>query len=371
MGITPDKRLTPGPMKLYLYIALMLMMLLSSCRGKEFSVDFDLGQEVEANYHLLYYASDKRGGRWIERAAPIHLGKYTAEFQTINPTVVYIFRSSGKTPETFFYAERGDKITITGESANPLKWDMKGNRLTERLSEWRSANLKAITEGDHKAVNKAVTSYIEKNPHSEIDPLLLLLSYDRQINPEGFVKLWNSMDEKLRKGSWESLVPSPDLCSLITFTADDKGKLTLLPGDEKFPTLNIRSLGKGRDTLRFNSPGRKASLVWFWHIGDPIRHQILDSLRNFGRNHREDSVRLLLADICLDGDSLRWKNLISDDSILYLKRGWWPEGIANPDAIRLGIGGYRSFMVFGPKGEVVYTGSDISDALSRLRKKLK
>lgn len=357
-------------MKKLPWLCLLTMILLSSCRGKEFDIEFDLDPKIEDSYRLLYYASDKKGGRWIETAAPIHQGKYSARYVTINPTIVYIFRSNGNLPETFLYAERGDKLTVTGESSNPVEWKMTGNEVTDLLSEWQDANSRVLTQHETKDINKAVASYVEKNPKSKIDPLLLLLRFNREADPEEFLRLWNSMAEKQRKSPLVNLIASPDMLSLSTLDFDDKGNVTLLPGKEVFPRLKVRTSGKKSETLRPVAKGRKASLVWFWHISDPMRTEIVDTLRAFSRAHRQDSVRLLLADVCLDGASLRWRNIVNADTLPGFTRGWWAEGTSNREAMRLGISAYRTFVIFGPKGEVRYKGSDLSEALTRLRKEL-
>lgn len=348
--------------------AFFLISLLSACGGKSFEVDFDLASDIESSYRLLYYASGKNGGRWIESAAPVHQGKFTIECQTVYPTVVYVFRSHGNEPETFFYAERGDKIKITGDNAMPLMWTIRGNKVTDRLSEWQSANLNLLEKHSPSETNKAVASFVEKNKGSEIDPLLLLLRYDRGEDPEEFVRLWNMMDEKLRKSDFTELVCAPDILSPSPLTFDSKGNAVLAPGKDKFKTLKIRSLANGSETLRLTAPGRKGSMIYFWHLGDPRRHEILDSLRTLARRQGGDSIRLLIADICLDGDSLRWRNAARFDSLDNVTRAWWPAGEADPQAIRLGVAGYRTVVVVGPDGTVRYKGDNIHEAMKRLPK---
>lgn len=347
-------------------LASIVLILVSGCRGKEFTIEFDLSPDIEESYRLVYYASDKSGGRWIESSAPIHQGKYAIECQTINPTVIYIFRSNGYEPETFIYAERGDKVKITGDSPRPYEWKISGNKLNDRLNEWQLANVNSLSSGQSEKINKAVASFIEKNPGSEIDPLLLLLRYDRSSDPEGFVRLWNLMNPKLRKEPTPELVASPDLFSASPLNSADDGRVSIQPGKEKFPSLKIRSFGKGKDTLKISAPGRKASVIFFWHLGDPERPAVIDSLRRLAKRNRTDSTKLLIADICLDPDSIRWRNAIPFDS-LNTKRGWWPAGTADPEAIRLGISDYRTLIVFGPKGNVLYKGRDVSEAFKKIK----
>lgn len=346
--------------------AAAILLLVVSCREKEFSVEFDMNPEIEANYRILYYASDRHGGRWIETSAPIHQGKFIVDCPTVNPTIVYVFRTNLSEPETFFYAERGDKIKITGESQSPAEWKIRGNKITDRLNEWQLANLNNIRGRNPEAVNKAVASFIEKNKGSEIGPLLLLLWYDRGKDPKGFVRLWNMMDEKLRKEPITDLIAAPDLLS-SPLSFDSKGNASLAPGETHFQSLTVRAPGKGRDILRITAPGRKRSLVYFWRLGDPDRQAIVDSLRNLSRRHRSDSTLYLFADICLDSDSIRWKNTLPFDSLENVRRCWWPAGAATPEAVRLGIGNLRTFVVFGPKGEVIYKGDEISEAIRNLK----
>ncbi len=347
-------------------IALLLMA--TGCRKKNFTLEFDLSPDIEASYSLLYYASDSRGGRWIESAAPVHLGKFAMECPAINPTVVYVFRSGNTLPESFFYAERGDKITITGNGQDPRGWEFKGNKITERLSDWQSANRKALESGSPAEINKAVASFVEKNPKSEIDPLILLCRYDRNADPEGFVRLWNMMEPGLRKKSFGELTSMPDLYSLAPLTFDDKGTASLAPGKDPVRKIAVRRLNKGSGQLSL--PKGKPSLLCFWHVGDPRRSEMIDTLRSLSKQF-PDSGRFLMAAICLDYDSLRWSGTVRHDSVPHLVDGWWPRGTSDPEAVRLGIGAYRTFLVVSPSGKVAYKGDSIDVASRHLRTLLK
>ena len=240
-----------------------------------------------------------------------------------------------------------------------------------QAEEWQSANLRLLEEKNTESTYKAVDSFVEKNKDSEINPLLLLLWYDRARDPEGFVRLWNLMGAKLRKSTFVDLVAAPDLMSPSPITFDKDGIALLAPDKEKFPRLTLRTPDKGRDVLRLISPGRKASIISFYHLGDPRRHEFVDSLRSLARRYRADTTRLLIADICLDNDSNRWKSALRFDSLENVSRGWWPDGPADPQAIRLCVGGYRTFIVFGAKGEVIYKGDNIYKALDLLKTTMK
>ena len=82
-------------------------------------------------------------------------------------------------PKAAFYAERGDKIKITGEGSDPYSWNISGNRLTEEWNVWRLDNKTVLSSGDYSKINTAVEKYVKANQDNPLSTLLLLILFQQ------------------------------------------------------------------------------------------------------------------------------------------------------------------------------------------------
>ena len=106
----------------------------------------------------------------------------------VNPCLVYLFASNRKYP-IVIYAEKGDKIDVSGDSADPFTWNVGGNEINAKLSEWRKKNAKTLASADAAKINAAVDKYVVANPSSGVSALLLLTAYSGYEDNAGFRKL--------------------------------------------------------------------------------------------------------------------------------------------------------------------------------------
>ena len=72
----------------------------------------------------------------------------------------------------------------------------------------------------------------------------------------------------------------------------------------------------------------------------------MDSIRKLAAEYPDSTTRVI-ADICLETDSIAWKSPLRSDSIKAVIRGWVPAGLAD--------------------GNQRYRGSDPAEALSSFR----
>ena len=145
------------------FLLLFVLIALGGCVKNEVKVDFQLPKNVNDAYKMIYYASDPAKGWFVETVAAVQQGKVQMICATRNPTIVFIMES-GSVPRAAFYAERGDKIKISGDSSDPFSWQISGNKLTEEWSQWRLDSRSSLASGDPKKINKAVGDYVKKNP---------------------------------------------------------------------------------------------------------------------------------------------------------------------------------------------------------------
>ena len=336
----------------FLILSLTVLML-TGCKP-EFSIEFDLAPDVNTHCRMTYYASSRKQGLMMEPMADIVAGKGKVTAPTKYPTIVYLFQGSSTQPAAMFYAERGDKIVITGKGTNPADWEISGNRLTEEWSKWRLENKRALTAGG-KELNQAIAGYVKDHPDSKLSAVLLILQYSRHDDEEGFIRLFKS----LKSGA------TSDKELMAALSVADMPDGTLLPGGN-LSTMILSGPSGDADTLRFANG--KASLVVF---RDSKNRENLnaenDSLRALLRAF-PDSTSRMIAKISFDPDSTTWINSVEADSLRNIARGWMPFGVADSTAMVLGVRRTPFYIVADGKGKRLYGGSDLSKAMGEFRK---
>ncbi len=331
--------------------ALLLIFAMSSCVKNEFVVKFDLPSSVNGTYTLLYYASDPKKGWYMENVAMVNGGKEEVKGITRNPAIVYVFNGR-HTPAVAFYVERGDEITIKGKSDDPFSWNISGNDLTDKWSEWRMANHEAFAERSYEKINSAVTAFVNKNPSNPLSTILLLEYYDRRADEAGFLKAWDKLKGKALEEKWMDLVARSDM---ITHSA--------MAGSEMIP-LVVHSFGNGADTLK---PGKQPGLLYFWRGSSDSRHDDIAQIRSLSKDYADSSSRII-ADICFEPDSTNWRSHLRNDSLEGVIRGWFPRGEADENIRKLAVERTPYFIVYGEDGKIIYRGDESSKALSEFRK---
>lgn len=333
-------------------LALLPLLLFCGCAAKKFRIEFRLPSGMDTTVRLLYHASDKLTGVTLDPICAIAGGKGVVECPAVLPALVYVLSPSGQ-PVIAFYAERGDKIVISSEDADPLTWRIEGNKLSEEWTAWRLDNLTALRSGSARRINEAVNAFVSKNPESKLSTLLLLTAYDRRTDPKGYESLWRKLKGKALE---------PELISLAA-RADQTD--AALPATGQLKRFVVRS-SSGSDTI---SPGTP-SLLFFWHSGENKRHDGIETLRRLQQDF-SDTTKRLLVDICLDSDSTSWYMPMAADSLRHTIRGWMPAGEADQAAMQLGVSRSPFFIVTDRKGKVTYRGDLPAEAEAEFRKIMK
>ena len=349
--------------KIVAIMACLVTLLLTGCVKNEFKIDFEFPKDHIGNYLLTYYAWDARGGRWIERTASIQEGVASAGCITRLPTLVYVSDASSPNNAIIIYAERGDEIKVAGEGRDMSAWSVKGNKLSERWSEWRREAYKK--KNDRKSLEKSIEDYVKKNPSDRLSAILMLTEWNRRENPEGFVRLWNSIDMKVKDQQLIEMCGAPDLLGVQFITQAD-GKLKYAK-DGGVKSLIVRSRDNGLDTLKFSKA--KASIIYFFAENDNDRRETADSLKMLGKAYPDSSKRVI-ADIYMDSDSMTWINAIRRDSLKGAVRAWQPRGLAEEDVVSMGVSRLPWFVVKDKQGKETYGGDDLKAAVKAFRKEM-
>ena len=333
------------------YIFLLSLLLLFGCRKNEFSLNFDISEDITDNFNVTYYATDIKGGVMVQAVASVREGKCLLNGFTKKPTLVFITARKSKMP-TVVYAVKGDKIEITGQGNDPLAWKVEGNEINRALSEWRENNLKTLEDNNADSVNMAVKDFVELNNTDPVSTILMLCYYDRKINEKEYSSLMASLKEEAKNKEWLTIIGRSDQMYHSYYFPAAIENVVLRSTEES-----------GKDTLSINH--KNPVFFFFWQTGDNNRKSMLDSIKALCKEIPDSS--LLIADICLDVDSMGWRNAIRRDSLEKVKRFWVPTGRTDPEIHKFKVDALPYYIVFDKNGHQYYRGTDISDAMKDYR----
>lgn len=325
---------------------MLLALLLCSCIHPQFEVSFELPENISATYRLCYYASNKKQGLYLETPVILNAGKATVKCPDSNPCLVYIYYGSSD-PAVIFWAERGDKIKITGTDTDPETWQIGGNKINEQWTKWRLDNQQMLHNGP-EAINAAVEKFVTENPDNKLSTILLLCYFNRAVDNTKFQSLWDSLSKRAKT---EKIIRAAARNDLLN--AENADNLL---------DVKLRTLENGCDTLKTQS-GR-ASIIFFWYNGRPERRMAIDTLKKL----HSDFPNQTIVDICLEPDSISWQAALSADSLSGTIRAWMPQGPADPWILKTGITTPCSFIVADKTGKIKYRGKDIYKASQTFRK---
>lgn len=321
-----------GNVKLPFILSLLLFILLSnSCTKPQFTLDITLPESLHSTYNLSYYAASSKQSRYFETAAMVQAGKCKMTLPVGDPAIVAL---SGGGNTLYFYVERGDKITITGKSADIYSWQIGGNDINVDWSHWRNENEKTLSSGAVGEINKAIEKYVNKNPENPVSALLLLYEYNRRENNAGFLALWNKLKGDASKEKWITLSGRTDLYTNRPISVDLKKKHTLI----------LKSLDNGVDTI---VSGKVPVALLFWRNSDVDRNKMIDSLRTLRKNN-PDSASYIIADICLDSDSISWASPLGTDSLRHVIHAWNPMAETDSAVRALGVENTPTLIILPP-----------------------
>ncbi len=350
-----------GTLFLHALGTVMALLVMTGCVKNEFKVKFDLPSDIDRTYTLLYYASDPSKG-WIEEeVVNVIKGKAEVTVQTVNPSIVYVFRAGGKEPQAIFYVERGDRIDIKGENGNPADWNISGNKVTDDITRWRLDNRRLLSDsqrhGDEgkKQLNRSVYDYVTNHPSDAVSAILMLEYFDRRADEQLFRAGWNKLKDDAAEEKWKELISRSDM-------GGDVAPVDKLPAH-----IVLKTIATDCDTI---VPGRVPMLLYFTKNNVKSHKDDIAELKKLSREFPDSSSRII-ADISFEPDSMARLYPVRTDSLRLAVRGWMPLGVSDIQAREMGVGRLPYVIIADAKGAVVYRGDNMEEAAAKFRNILK
>ena len=333
------------------YIFFISLVVLTACGKNEFNMEFELAGDVTENYNVTYYATDIKGGITVQAVASVREGKCELKGATKKPTLVFVTTRNSRLP-LVIYADKGNKIEISGDDKDPLNWNVEGNTINDSISNWRNTYKALWKECNPDSVNKAVADYVVIHPENPVSAILMLCYFDRKNNEREYTELMGGLKGEAK---------DPGLLKIIG-RADQPYNSYSFPA--RLESIILRSVNKGGDTLKMDK--KNPAMLVFWETGHSERKDMIDSLKALEKEF-PDSSRLI-ADICLDIDSVAWRNAMKKDSLNEeMKRFWVPSSLSDPTMKKLKVDAIPYFIVFDKEGVQSYRGTEISEAIKEYR----
>ena len=333
------------------FIFFFSLLSLMACGKNDFTMVFDLSEKVTENYNVTYYATDVKGGKTVQAVASVREGKCELQGFTKRKTIVYITGRRDVYP-LVAVADRGEKIEFTGDTVQPLSWRVSGNPINQALSEWRIENLKTLNTNNPDSINMKVRDFVENHPGEPVSVILMLAYYDRKINEREYADLMYSLKGEAKNEEWLRIMGRADqLTHGYSYPA-------------RFQSIVMRSNKEWADTLQADN--KYPVILFFWQTGLSERKEIMDSIKSI-RKEFKDTVRII-ADLCLDIDSIGWRNAIRRDSLDDIKRFWVPMGLTDPTIRKFKVAAVPYYIVFDKEGYQSYSGKDLGEALKDYRR---
>lgn len=324
-----------------LLAAVALTCAMASCGKNEFAVSGQLKDAGNRSLTISYIALSDKQDELVTLNVPCNAGTFTLTCATRYPTIVWIMSADGRLLHPI-YAERGDKIAITGDYATPMQWKVTGNDTSQRYSQWLAANEQILTAGNPRQVNAAVEKYVATHRDDAASALMILIDYHRNADETGFDRLWTS----------------------LTLSDDDKSRLLHVAMTElgnaetaaaALPLTPISLKNRADSMVTLNPSHSRATMLYFWRRTDGP-HQ--GNLRMLASQPEDVQV----ADIFLDPDTVQWRYMTQNDTTARRTPLWAFGGEMNISLRRLAIPSDPFIIVADRKGRQLYRGTSPTEA---------
>lgn len=337
-----------------LLFLLLPALMATGCSGSgEFRLDAvsdDIGTQ---NVTLIYSSGDS----YRVESVPAIDGQFSITGNLSAPAFVEVYTGNGSLLGEFI-AEGGDHIEARFSALNPENISIKGNKDAETLAKFLKENRELVDNNDFDGLNKAIETFVRKNPDRFVSTVLLTRYFTVEGYEEPAFELTMLIPEKYRREK---------------FTGGFEQMLNRSISSDTTAITGIRAYSQGDSAAVFIPAGAEVNLLMLTDSDsrstDSIR-VLLSALR--GGSPSEETLRIV--DFGCDRDTMLWntslrslpKDYPASVTRLWLNAGMATEGIAitAPTAIPY-------FILTDSTGRMLYRGASATAtraAFGRIRK---
>ncbi|MCM1450546.1 MAG: hypothetical protein NC082_09390 [Clostridiales bacterium] len=243
-------------------------------------------------------------------------------------------------------AVNGDNVEASFTMNEPGTMNIKGNDISEQLSEFYRKNATIINEGNGEVINKAIADFVGRNSGNPVSLFLILSLFDTSVHPELADSLLTVIDYDRR--------------NLGEMVAGYKALLDIHPDSvNRFLPISLYTIGDSMTTIR-PIDGKGVLLA----ITDAVGFGTPDSLiARFNNIQSRLKGVARVTHFTVANDSVAWANAGHDVKPKFT-RCWDPMGVAIPEFACLSINRVPWYVSADSTGVIIYRGDNEEMAIA-------
>lgn len=326
---------------------LLAIVILSSCAGKEFTINGKLGKLGSQNLRVIYFTEKAAEDTSVPALDDVFQIKGNADCDV----VVELYLTPTKLL-TYVYIPQGGEVEVTGDVSSPFEIQVKGNDLAERWCAWRKENADMLKTNNRIMIEAKVQEYVKAHPDDALNGLLVAYEFCREKNMEQAHQMLLALGSDCPPAAMRRF----DVLYDETFNAKINENAKIEPF----------SLYSDNDSIDDFSPKDSPfSILYFWTCDDRNRQSDVRNLRQMIREY--PSAKLQVADVAFENDSAVWKREIKQDTV-YWTRYWALGGALNSSVKAMGVTEAPSYLVLDSVGKMHYRGNSLQQVKVTLKK---
>lgn len=289
----------------------------------------------------------RSGGRVNVVPAVALDGKFQFSGNSAQPVLIDLYTGSRSLIGSLVVSN-GETVEVSFKLNEPGYMTAKGDKISEQMARFKTANSEAINNGDDITVNNAVARYVADNLKNPAAAYIVMSMYNPSIDPSTADSLLTAIDPKAR--------PAGDLVSSF--------RETLALGLDTLPTFSpVRLYTTGDSMTTIAAAGSRGVLLAFSGVADGEPHDSLVSRLNVLHDSLKTRVRVV--ELSTVADTAAWHGQIDNVKPRYT-RCWMPGGVSSPALDRIAVRRLPWYVAADSTGSILYAGPQLNAAAEKL-----
>lgn len=318
-------------------LLLMLAALLASCSSDSFKVDGNIVNLDGTGIRICFQGDSGIVDEWVNVDKKGHFSYKGSASQ------LALLTMSNRKGDVMaiMVVTNGDHLKMKGDAGKALGIKVKGNRLNEEWQLFRDEHAAFYNDPNPSRLDATIEKYVREHPTDLLSTVLLLADYSDYSDRAKVNQMLRSIDVQARPES-------------LTRTLSTMGNTK-----KNLPRLLSLSLMKYGGAFEDVALTGHTTLLSLWANPQTERSALVAKLQDIDPG-------IPIIDILAESDTLRWHKTIADDPAGW-QHYWAPGGPLEQGIQLLGISSMPWFAVTDSTGLVIYSGPDLSTAITRCK----